>query len=323
MEMANDYLSERNKLLQQENNKLRAQLERREKEITNLKQHLLIRSDANKWVQQLTDNLRKQLESREKEITDLKQHLLISSEENTWVQQENNNLREQLESREETTNQLLIRIDELEKQNKWLLMRIIELKKRQCASDCVVCAVTWICEKQYPEEGVKLCHPQLSRILTAHAVGSEAQIGKEDLKCEQFMEILEKSAIVKKVVEHQNDNSTWQTMGDKAWKTLTTIDCDVFILGRLATPPAVGHAVVCCKKPHGIVTIHDPQSNNNERNLSQNMFRDYVSKDFGIILYAVNLQKLKMIISECENVLHLSSEQRRLCDNEHIPGDIQ
>lgn len=286
--MASAYLSEQNKSLQQENSNLRAQLERKEKEITDLKQQLLTMDDVNKRQQQETYKLKQQSELREKE-----------------------------------TRHLRLRIQELEKQKKLLLVRIIELRKRQCDLDCVVCALTKICEKGYFEEGVKLCNLQLSKILTVYALQNGATIEKEDVECQKFLEILVKGGIVRiiaKYTQYPNDNNVQQRTVDEVWEKMTTSGYNAMILGMVVPLPAIGHAVLCYFNAQcpGTVTVYDPQESHsdNEGYFNQKAFRDFVAKYSGIIVYGVHLRELENIITQCKDVLHLQDERRQLYDNE-------
>ncbi|CAB3984257.1 Hypothetical predicted protein [Paramuricea clavata] len=227
---------------------------------------------------------------------------------------ENAQLKNDLQTSNGIISQLVEIIHNLELKNaelvlekKWLFSRIEQLKCKECNKNCVLRTMLWICQTEKLGLGVDLCIRQLEKIIIAHA---GAKIEKDDLKCEQLMEILRKCEIVAIAVEYKYPpemNAKLRVI-DEAWDRLMTTDgsARVMILGRvISVANDEGHAEVCDldTRGDGRVTIHNPQKEEWGHGNQQN-FRDYVIKDEGLILYTVNLEKLKLIIKEHEDILH-------------------
>ena len=232
---------------------------------------------------------------------------------------ENEQLKQELQTSNSIISELVAINNNLEQKNgelvqekKWLFSRIDKLKRKECDKNCVVCTMLWICETEKLGLGVDVCVRQLEKIITAHA---GAKIEKEDLKCEQLMEILKKCELVKVAKEYKYPaemNAKLQVI-DQAWNALMTTDGSVrvVILGRvISVAEDEGHAEVCdldSRTFDGKVTIHNPQKEEwGHGNLED--FRNYVIKDEGLVLYIVNLEKLKQIIKEHEHILHHTSQ---------------
>ena len=185
--------------------------------------------------------------------------------------------------------------------------RIEQLKCRECTRNCVLRIILWICQTEKLGLGVDICMRQLEKIIIAHA---GTKIEKEDLRCEQLMEILRKCEIVTIAAKYRYPpemNAKLQ-MIDEAWNRLMTTDgsARVMILGRvISVANDEGHAEVCDldTRDDGRVTIHNPQKEEWGHGNQQD-FRNYVIKDEGLILYIVDLEKLKLIIKEHEDILH-------------------
>lgn len=250
----------------------------------------------------------------------------LTSDEVEQLRDENSQLKENIQQKEnenaqlkndlQTSNgiisQLVGIIHNLEQKNaelvldkKWLFSRIEQLKCKECNKNCVLRTMLWICQTE--KLGLDLCIRQLEKIIIAHA---GAKIEKEDLKCEQLMEILRKCEIVAIAVEYKYPpemNAKLRVI-DEAWNRLMTADgsARVMILGRvISVANDEGHAEVCDldTRSDGRVTIHNPQKEEWGHG-NHHDFRDYVIKDEGLILYTVDLEKLKLIIKEHEDILH-------------------
>jgi hypothetical protein len=227
---------------------------------------------------------------------------------------ENAQLKNDLQTSNGIISQLVGIIHNLEQKNaelvldkKWLFSRIEQLKCKECNKNCVLRTMLWICKTEKLGLGVDLCIRQLEKIIIAHA---GAKIEKDDLKCEQLMEILRKCEIVAIAVEYKYPpeiNAKLRVI-DEAWNRLMTADgsARVMILGRvISVANDEGHAEVCDldTRGDGRVTIHNPQKEEWGHGNQQD-FRNYVIKDEGLILYIVDLEKLKLIIKEHEDILH-------------------
>jgi hypothetical protein len=189
--------------------------------------------------------------------------------------------------------------NEIEKLKEELEMTKMQLEHKDCNKNCVLCAIGWICGKYL---GLRdLCGRQLEKIITAYA---SHQIENEDLKCDRLMEMLEKCGIVTKAKEFK-----YEPASDNAWKTLVEMDgggLRVVILGRIISEAnSAGHVEVCelDKRKDGKVTINDPQIEKSVE-ASQQDFRNHVINDEGLILYAVQWDKLIEIIKQHWRILH-------------------
>ena len=231
---------------------------------------------------------------------------------------ENAQLKNDLQTSNGIISQLVGIIHNLEQKNaelvldkKWLFSRIEQLKCKECNKNCVLRTMLWICQTEKLGLGVDLCIRQLEKIIIAHA---GPKIEKDDLKCEQLMEILRKCEIVAIAVEYRYPpemNAKLRVI-DEAWNRLMTTDgsARVMILGRvISVANDEGHAEVCDldTRGDGRVTIHNPQKEEWGHGNQQD-FRDYVIKDEGLILYTVDLEKLKLIIKEHEDILHRTNQ---------------
>ena len=221
-------------------------------------------------------------------------------------------LRQELQSSRNIIDELWTMNKNLEQRHvsekKHLFRRIEGLKRKLCNRNCVACTMLWICETEKLGLGVDLCIRQLEKIITAYA---GEKIEKDDLKCEQLMEILKKCELVSITAEYKypSEVDAKLRMIDEAWNRLMTTDGSlrVMILGRIiSTGNDEGHAEICdldTRTFDGKVTIHNPQEEIWGHG-NQNDFRKYVFDDDGLILYRVHLEKLKQIITEHEHILH-------------------
>jgi Txe/YoeB family toxin of Txe-Axe toxin-antitoxin module len=176
-----------------------------------------------------------------------------------------------------------------------------------CANNCFLCTILWICQKKL---GVFPCGLQLLLLLFKYK--SAEEIRPENHVCQTLiMEIFIKCGIVTEADQFKYPselNAKLQVI-DQAWNTLMTKDGSVrvMILGRvIAAADAQGHAEVCdldSKTSDGRVTIHNPQRDERGE-ANQEDFRNHVIKDEGLILFEVNLEKLKQIFEKCAHILH-------------------
>jgi hypothetical protein len=110
----------------------------------------------------------------------------------------------------------------------------------------------------------------------------------------------------------------------QAWKRIMTMDDSehVLILGRIAD--GVGHVEVCdldtrtYNTVDGRVTIYNPQRD--ECPIQQEFF-DLVRNDRGLILYVVDLDKLKQKFTENESILHHTYQPGQTFSN--VPPQVQ
>jgi hypothetical protein len=239
------------------------------------------------------------------ENTMLRQELLVSNDIRGHMLEVHKNLKQ--------------KNDELVEEKKHLFNRIQLLKHRICDEDCVLCVIVRICQTEKLGLGVNLCCRQLDKIITLYA---NHQIKLEDLKCVQFMDVLEKCEIVGKYDEYKYPPEMIGRSDEmvKAWNKLMTMDDSlrVVVIGRVISEAnGDGHAELCdldtrtTKTADGIVTIHDAQEETWGEGGQQD-FINYVKNDEGVIFYTVNFEKLKQIINECLHILHVKTSDQTL-----------
>ena len=202
---------------------------------------------------------------------------------------------------------------ELEKKVKLLSNRIEELQLMLCDKSCVERVLNWICKHEKFDVVQDNCGCQLGKILVRRA---GASVTIEDLKCEQFMNILLKNKIVEKFDEYHYPEDFYRKLKeiDNIWKLLTTLDGKrVIILGRIMSREKdLGHAegfdlTSWRWDEEGTlrVTIFDPFNSQSGNNADQQYFRSHLVGDEGLVLYDVKLNQINKIIKdEYKLILH-------------------
>ncbi|CAB3984250.1 Hypothetical predicted protein [Paramuricea clavata] len=234
--------------------------------------------------------------------------------ENTMLRQESlvsNGIRRHMLEVNENLKQ---KNDELVGEKKHLFNRIEQLKQRVCDEDCVRHVIVRICQTKLGL-GLNLCCRQLEKIIS-HV---NPQFKLEDLKCVQFMDVLEKCEIVRKYDEYKYPPEMIDRYEEmvKAWNKLMAMDDSlrVVIIGRVISEAnGVGHAELCdldTRTADGMVTIHDAQEEMHGKGGQQD-FINHVKNDEGVNFYIVNFEKLKQIINECSHILHVKSSDQTL-----------
>jgi hypothetical protein len=176
-----------------------------------------------------------------------------------------------------------------------------------CVYSCVLSSIHWVCRHIL---NAFLCDRQLEKLISMYAAEN---VQKEDLMCENLLAMLIKCGLVCEVNRYEyspNAENRDQEI-DHVWKEIMTMPIEyvqVLILARLNPDPnGVGHAVVCDLNTRTTdrlqVTINDPQIWW-EQPVNQDVFRQYVNKDQGLIIYGVNIDKLIEIIIFFKDIIH-------------------
>ena len=199
----------------------------------------------------------------------------------------------------------------------------LQREGKVCSKNCVLCTILWSCQKKL---GFYICGLQLMLLLFLHAA---EKIQREDLKCENFMEIFMKCGVTQELEDEEfewfDDESSKHDKIEKAWKTVNDMDDGVCLLGiKSPNAPGGGHCILSdtgTKDANGTVMFNDPQRGG-ERRMNKEQFKEYLEDEniVGLKLYTVNLQKLKEIINEYRKILHHTDEK---CQSSYaIPIDV-
>lgn len=195
----------------------------------------------------------------------------------------------------------------LKKQNreeKLQLKKYLQDKGELCDQNCVLCCLLSICQRElnlYP------CGRHLEKIIVSHVIKtSTIDDNIEDLCCDKFMEILRKSGIVSllKEFDYRVDENQRLQIINQAWEYILSIKTSNVILGRIYSyeNKREGHCVICNNSVNGI--IYDSQKELETIITNVDEFVEYVSRDEGLEVYKVEVEKLKEILKPVENNLH-------------------
>ena len=218
----------------------------------------------------------------------------------------------ELRGREEKIKLLERRLEDetLKSEKRWLLEPInkfandiqdlflqrLQHEGKLCEYNCVVCAVTWICQKWM---NLYLCGHQLALMIFSHA----ASITRNHFSCLNFMEVLMNSNVIENVQPYgfpfnERDRIT---RASEVWQQLMDMGGGICIIGK-ENRTGIGHCVVSYLE-EDTVKIYDPQKGR------PNRLTDYIyDGTIGLKLHFVNKEKLKQIIDGYRNILHFTHQ---------------
>ena len=187
------------------------------------------------------------------------------------------------------------------------------LRKQVCSQNCASGVIRWICENKLGWDS--LCIIQIERICFVEA-------GKKDnvetvVECKRMWQIYEECGVLD-LLDHYafpDETNAKLEVINKAWNKIMTSNEEVLVLGK-TNPKADGggHLVVCdlkTKTKNGY-EICDPQIDKSEFVSRETFTAEIVSVDSieDLIVFKVNLKKLKQIIDEYRDVLHFPDQNR-------------
>ena len=215
-----------------------------------------------------------------------------------------------LETQQELQNSKLKIMDLKQKHRRYLKWLFNRNMRRVCNNDCVSCVVAKIYEDNEEDmHGKTLCCAQLRTIISVHA---GLMLEPKHINCTEFMDILKKCSLVKNCGEYKCSSIlfSWQSSVKEAFNKLMTMDEDqlVVIIARVISETSkTGHTELCYLTARDqrkkVLTIDDPQSTTSQ-NYGQKEFMDHLRNDEGLILYTVDVKKLKEIINKHKPHLH-------------------
>lgn len=239
------------------------------------------------------DELKERIQELENELTQSQSlcNLWLKRYHNKCI--ENSNLRGEMKEVEELNDEQEQKMENL--QNK--LDAVIERLQQEgvCDRNCVLRAIYWICEKKLPSVKVD-CYEQLGKILTHH-VGEKIE-NETDFKCEYFMNILIKCEIAHEI--YKDEESYTPNIIDGAWEKLMNMGEGLCLFGiKIQKAIGGGHCLICdldTEKKNQSVMVHDRTIW--KQLMNKGYFKNWLNdlEVEGLVLYAVNLQKLEEII---------------------------
>ena len=222
--------------------------------------------------------------------------------------------------------EFIMKVENLEKEKILLYQKIEELEYKldhmtkkiegegeRCNKNCVMRIIHHICQYNLPNVSIVGCESQLRSILTRHA---GERIEDEHLKCEKFMDVLEKCEIVEIVFERDDERDEVKSVEEAckkkwedAWEELETQKAStkegIFIVGIKLDVAANGggHCILC---DLGKNEFRDAQTNEVDE-LTKDNFKRYLDDNRvkGIRLYKVIVEKLEEIVNIKYPALHL------------------
>ena len=187
------------------------------------------------------------------------------------------------------------------------------LRKQVCSQNCASGVIHWIFENKLGWDS--LCSIQIERICFVEA-GKKEHV-ETVVECKRMWQIYEECGVLD-LLDHYafpDETNAKLEMINEAWNKIMTSNEEVLVLGK-TNPKADGggHLVVCDlkTKTEDGYEICDPQIDKSEFVSREKFTAEIVSVDSieDLIIFKVNLKKLKQIIDEHRDVLHFPDHNR-------------